>query len=60
MDSIVGWDAEIGQGATLLSDSVVGHRTIIGDGTIIHPSVNIMPGSIIEKNLHFTGEEDEE
>jgi NDP-sugar pyrophosphorylase family protein len=60
MDSIVGWDAEIGQGATLLSNSVVGHGTIIGDGSIIHPSVSIMPGSIIEKNLHFTGEEEEE
>lgn len=59
MDSIVGWDAEIGQGATLLSDSVVGHGTIIGDGSIIHPSVSIMPGSVIEKNLHFTGEEEE-
>jgi len=60
MDSIVGWEAEIGQGAAVLSDTVVGHRAIIGDGSIIHPSVSIMPGSVIEKNLHFKGEKKEE
>ena len=60
MDSIVGWETEIGKGAAVLSDTVVGGHTIIGDGSIIHPSVSIMPGSIIEKNLHFKGEEEEE
>ncbi len=60
MDSIVGLEAEIGQGAAVLSNTVVGHRSIIGDGSIIHPSVSIMSGSIIEKNLHFRGEEEEE
>lgn len=60
MDSIVGWEAEIGKGAAVLSDTVVGHRTVIGEGSVIHPSVSIMPGSIIEKNLHFKGEEEEE
>jgi mannose-1-phosphate guanylyltransferase len=59
MDSIVGWEAEIGNGAAVLSDTVVGHRTIIGDGSIIHPSVSIMPGSVIESNHHFRGEEEE-
>lgn len=59
MDSIVGWEAEIGEGAAVLSDTVIGHRSIIGDGTIIHPSVSIMPGSVIEKNLHFKGDEEE-
>ncbi len=60
MDTIVGWEAEIGRGASLLSDTVVGHRTVIGEGSVIHPSVSIMPGSIIEKNHHFKGEEEEE
>jgi len=55
----VGWETEIGNGAALLSDTVVGHRTVIGEGSIIHPSVSIMPGSVIEKNLHFKGEPDE-
>ncbi|NPV58125.1 MAG: NDP-sugar synthase [Actinobacteria bacterium] len=55
MDAIVGWEAEIGRGASLLSDSVVGHRTVIGEGSVIHPSVSIMPGSVIEKNTHHTG-----
>ncbi|MDY6794636.1 MAG: NDP-sugar synthase [Actinomycetota bacterium] len=58
MDSIVGLKTEIGEGAAVLSDTVVGHRSIIGDGSIIHPSVSIMPGSVIEKDLHFKGEED--
>lgn len=56
LDSIVGWEAEIGSGAALLKDTVVGHRTVIGEGSIIHPSVSIMPGSVIEKNHHFKGE----
>jgi NDP-sugar pyrophosphorylase family protein len=60
LDSIVGWEAEIGNGAALLADTVVGHRTVIGEGSIIHPSVSIMPGSVIDKNLHFKGEPDEE
>ena len=60
MDTIVGWEAKIGRGAALLSDTVVGHRTVIGEGSIIHPSVSIMPGSIIEKNHHFKGEDKEE
>jgi len=60
MDTIVGWETEIGRGAALLSDTVVGHRTVIGEGSIIHPSVSIMPGSVIEKNLHFKGDEEEE
>lgn len=59
MDTIVGWETEIGRGAALLADSVVGHRTVIGEGSIIHPSVSIMPGSVIEKNHHFKGEENE-
>jgi NDP-sugar pyrophosphorylase family protein len=59
MDTIVGWETEIGRGAALLADTVVGHRTVIGEGSIIHPSVSIMPGSIIEKNHHFRGEENE-
>jgi mannose-1-phosphate guanylyltransferase len=57
LDSIVGWEAEIGNGVALLADTVVGHRTVIGEGSIIHPSVSIMPGTVIEKNLHFKGEE---
>jgi len=56
LDSIVGWETEIGNGAALLSDTVVGHRTVIGEGSIIHPSVSIMPGSVIERNSHFKGE----
>jgi NDP-sugar pyrophosphorylase family protein len=60
MDTIVGWEAEIGKGAALLADTVVGHRAVIGEGSIIHPSVSIMPGSIIEKNHHFKGEQEEE
>ena len=44
----------------MLSYSVVGHRTVIGEGSIIHPSVSIMRGSIIEKNHHFKGEDKEE
>ncbi len=59
MDSIVGWEAEIGSGASLLKDTVVGHRTVIGEGSVIHPSVSIMPGSIIEKNHHFKGDAEE-
>ncbi len=59
MDTIVGWEAEIGSGAALLADTVVGHRTVIGEGSIIHPSVSIMPGSVIEKNHHFKGNEEE-
>lgn len=55
MDAIVGWEAEIGRGASLLSDSVVGHRSVIGEGSVVHPSVSIMPGSVIEKNTHHTG-----
>ncbi len=55
MDSIVGWEAEIGNGASLLCDSVVGHRVVIGEGSVIHPSVSIMPGSVIDKNLHYKG-----
>ena len=60
MDSIVGIEAEIGERAAVLSDTVVGHRSRIGDGSIIHPSVSIMPGSVIEKDLHFKGEDEEE
>jgi NDP-sugar pyrophosphorylase family protein len=60
MDSIVGWEAEIRKGASVLSDAVIGHRSIIGEGSIIHPSVSIMPGSVIEKDFHFKGEEGEE
>jgi NDP-sugar pyrophosphorylase family protein len=60
MDSIVGTDAEIGEKAAVLSDTVVGHRSVIGDGSIIHPSVSIMPGSVIDKDLHFKGEEEGE
>jgi len=59
MDTIVGWEAEIGRGAALLADSVIGHRAVIGEGSIIHPSVSIMPGSVIESNHHFKGEENE-
>jgi mannose-1-phosphate guanylyltransferase len=59
LDSIVGWEAEIGNGAALLANTVVGHRTVIGEGSIIHPSVSIMPGSVIDKNLHFKGEPEE-
>lgn len=60
MDSIVGWEAEIGKGAAVLSDTVVGHRTIIGEGCVIHPSVSIMPGSVIESNRHFRGDGEDE
>jgi NDP-sugar pyrophosphorylase family protein len=60
MDTIVGWETEIGDGAAVLADTVVGHRAVIGEGSVIHPSVSIMPGSIIEKNHHFKGEEYEE
>jgi NDP-sugar pyrophosphorylase family protein len=60
MDSIVGWEAEIGEGAAVLSDTVVGHRTVIGEGSVVHPSVRIMPGSVIKKNHHFRGEEETE
>jgi mannose-1-phosphate guanylyltransferase len=56
LDSIVGREAEIGRGAALLPDTVIGHRTVIGEGSIIHPSVSIMPGSVIEKDLHYKGE----
>jgi NDP-sugar pyrophosphorylase family protein len=56
LDSIVGRETEIGNGAALLADTVVGHRAVIGEGSIIHPSVSIMPGSVIEKNHHFKGE----
>ncbi|MDD3718543.1 MAG: NDP-sugar synthase [Actinomycetota bacterium] len=56
LDSIVGWETDIGSGAALLKDTVVGHGTVIGEGSIIHPSVSIMPGSVIEKNHHFRGE----
>ena len=59
MDTIVGWEAEIGRGAAVLSDTVVGHRTVIGEGSVIHPSVSIMPGSVIEKNTHFRSEDEE-
>lgn len=57
MDSIVGRSAEIGKGAALLADSVVGNSSVIGEGSVIHPSVSIMPGSVIEERLHFRGEE---
>lgn len=60
MDTIVGWEAEIGNGAALLADTVIGHHSAIGEGTIVHPGITIMPGSIIEKNLSFKGEEQEE
>jgi len=60
MDSVVGWEAEIGKGAAVLSDAVIGHRTVIGEGSVIHPSVSIMPGSVIEKNHHFRGDESKE
>jgi len=59
MDSIVGTEAEIGKGAALLSDTVVGQRSIIGEGSVIHPSVSIMPGTVIDKDLHVKGEEKE-
>ena len=60
MEAIVGREAEIGSGASLLSNSVVGHRAVIGEGSVIHPSVSIMSGSVIEKNHHFKGGEEEE
>ncbi len=57
MDAIVGWEAEIGDRAALLADSVIGHRSVIGEGTIVHPGVSIVPGTILDKELHFMGEE---
>ncbi len=60
MDTIVGWEAEIGDRAALLADTVIGHRAVIGEGSIIHPGVSIVPGTSVEKNLHFRGKEEEE
>lgn len=56
MDTIVGWEAEIGDRAALLANTVIGHRAVIGEGSIIHPGVSIVPGTLIEKNLHFKGD----
>lgn len=58
MNTIVGWEAEIGDRAALLEGTVIGHRSVIGEGTIVHPGVSIVPGTVLEKELHFKGEED--
>ncbi len=50
VDSIVGYEAEIGEKAAVMRDTVIGNRTIIGEGSVIHPSVRVMPGSVIKKN----------
>lgn len=60
MDSIVGWEAEIGDRATLLADTVIGHRSIVGEGAVVHPGVSIVPGTVLEKEIHFKGEESTE
>ncbi len=50
VDSIVGFEARIGEKSALLAGTVIGHRTVIGQGTIIHPGVRLIPGSIIDDN----------
>jgi NDP-sugar pyrophosphorylase family protein len=56
MESIVGVEAEIGEGAALLADTVIGDRSVIGEGSVIHPSVVLMPGSVIESYKKIKGE----
>ncbi len=49
VDSVVGFDARIGEKVALMAGTVIGHRTTIGEGTVIHPGVRIIPGSVIDE-----------
>ncbi len=59
VDSIVCYEAEIGEKAAVMRDTIIGNRTVIGEGSVIHPSVRVMPGSIIGKNERVKKESEE-
>ncbi len=50
--AIIGESTEIGDQAHILENAVIGSKSVIASGTIIHPSVKIMSQQIIDKNNH--------
>lgn len=45
--AIVGWDAEIGEGATVRGSSVVGAGASVGAGTELDEGIRIAPGAVL-------------
>lgn len=48
--AIIGYDTKIKRGASILEKAVIGSKSVIEDGIIIHPSVKIMSNVIIEND----------
>jgi len=48
--AIIGYDTKIKDRASVLEKAVIGSKSVIEDGIIIHPSVKIMSNVIIEKD----------
>ncbi len=48
--AIIGYDTKIKNRASILENAVVGSRSVIEDGIVIHPSVKIMSNVTIEKD----------
>ncbi|MCL6086988.1 MAG: NDP-sugar synthase [Actinobacteria bacterium] len=48
--AITGYDTKIKSGASVLEKAVIGSKSVIEDGIIIHPSVKIMSNAIIEND----------
>ncbi|MCL5772061.1 MAG: NDP-sugar synthase [Actinobacteria bacterium] len=48
--AIIGYDTKIKSRASVLEKAVIGSKSVIQDGIVIHPSVKIMSNAIIEKD----------
>lgn len=54
--AIIGYDTKIKNRASILENAVIGSKSVIEDGIVIHPSVKIMSNVTIEKDK-IIGEE---
>jgi NDP-sugar pyrophosphorylase family protein len=48
--AIIGYDTKIKSRASILEKAVIGSKSVIQDGIVIHPSVKIMSNAIIKKD----------
>ncbi|MDZ7836771.1 MAG: hypothetical protein U5N58_01885 [Actinomycetota bacterium] len=46
--AIIGYDAKIKNKVSVLEKAVIGSKSVIEDGIIIHPSVKIMSNEVID------------
>ena len=55
--AIIGYDTKIKSRASVLEKAVIGSKSVIEDGIVIHPSVKIMSNAIVEKDRTYNDTE---